>query len=169
MLIGFVGYARAGKSTAATYLQDAHGFERARIADPLKNMLRAVGLTDREVEGDRKEEPLELLSGRTPRHAMITLGTEWGRNMIGGAFWANAWRRRIEELGDVAIAVEDVRFPNEAQAVRDLGGVIVRIENPRVKPRARWGIVGRLLLALGFRFPIHPSERVDRIEADLIL
>lgn len=169
MLIGFVGYARSGKSTAATFLQDSHGFERARIAGPLKDMLRAVGLTDRELEGDRKEAPLDLLCGRTPREAMVTLGTEWGRRMIGGAFWANAWLRRVEELGDVPIAVEDVRFPNEAEAVRALGGVIVRIENPQVRSRARWGLLGRLLLAAGFRFSIHPFERTDRIRPDHVL
>ncbi|WP_109095327.1 hypothetical protein [Azospirillum sp. TSH64] len=169
MLIGITGLAGSGKSTVANILQDAHGFERARFADPFKAMLRALGLSDRELEGDGSGEPLEALCGKTSRHAKVTLGTAWGRRMIGADLWVRAWERRVDSLDETDLAAEDVRFPNEAAAIRARGGVIIRIENPRVKPRARWGIVGRLLLALGFRFPIHPSERVDRIEADLIL
>ena len=85
-LLGIHGKAGSGKSTAAQVLIDG-GFKRVKFADPLKNMLRAIGLTDQHIEGDLKEVPCDMLLGQTPRHAMQTLGTEWGRGCIGGEFW----------------------------------------------------------------------------------
>ncbi len=48
--------------------------------------------TEDKIEGSLKAKPCSLLAGKTPRHAMQTLGTEWGRNCIGDGFWINLWR-----------------------------------------------------------------------------
>lgn len=122
MLIGLCGQAGAGKSTVAGILE-ARGFVRHRFAGPLKNMLRAVGLTEREIEGDDKELPCAMLAGATPRKAMQTLGTEWGRGLHPD-LWVSLWAHRIPE-GDVV--AEDVRFENEAAAIVNAGGWIVRV------------------------------------------
>jgi hypothetical protein len=61
-IIAFTGLAGSGKSTAAKHLCTRHGFERVRFAGPLKDMMRALGLTEREIEGDRKESPCALLT-----------------------------------------------------------------------------------------------------------
>ena len=43
-------------------------------------MLYQLGLGEAHIEGALKEVPCELLGGKTPRYAMQTLGTEWGRD-----------------------------------------------------------------------------------------
>ena len=128
-LIGITGRAGSGKSTAARVLVDA-GWVRIKMAGPLKDMLRAIGLTEDQIEGDQKEVPCDLLQGNTPRHAMITLGTEWGRDMIGGDLWIGIARRRIEAAlaAGQNVVVDDVRFENEASVIRDLGGAVVHVE-----------------------------------------
>jgi hypothetical protein len=91
-------------------------------------MMRSLGLTDREIDGDHKELPCELLGGKTPRHAMQTIGTEWGRDLIDGDLWINAWKRSIEKLPpNVPIVCDDVRFANEAEAIHAMGGVVIRV------------------------------------------
>ena len=128
-LVGLVGAAGAGKSTAASYLV-GRGFERIRFAGPLKAMMRALGLTEAEVDGDRKEIPSPLLGGRTPRQAMQWLGTEWGRQLVGETLWLDLWSRAHEAAAARGrmVVVDDVRFANEAARVRAAGGLIVRIE-----------------------------------------
>lgn len=136
--IGFCGSAGAGKSTAAEHLMLRWQFQRVRFAGPLKAMMLALGLDPAQVDGDRKEEPSALLCGRTPRQAMQWLGTEWGRNLIGEGFWIAAWHAATQAghlqhpwHGHVPLIVaDDVRFANEAKAIRDRGGLVVRIERP---------------------------------------
>ena len=137
-VVALTGAAGSGKSTAADYLIRHHGYERVKFADPLKDMMRAIGLSERYIEGDLKEEPTPWLRGKTPRHAMQTLGTEWGRNCIGEDFWVFLWRMRCIDVivgEDGRVVVDDCRFPNEAAAVRSLGGVIIKLEG-------RGGIAG---------------------------
>lgn len=128
-LLGIHGKAGSGKSTAAQVLIDG-GFKRVKFAGPLKNMLRAIGLTDRHIEGDLKETPCDMLLGQTPRHAMQTLGTEWGRGCIGGEFWTNLARREIvmAMAQGFSVVVDDVRFQNEADLIREWGGMVLHID-----------------------------------------
>jgi hypothetical protein len=90
-------------------------------------MLRAIGLTEDEIEGNLKEQPRKKLCGKTPRHAMITLGTEWGRRMIGQDFWVLAAMRSVEGFKGPFV-FDDCRFPNEADMIKRAGGVIVRVD-----------------------------------------
>lgn len=126
-LIAFTGPAGSGKSTAALHLVAVHGFTRVHFAEPLKRMLAALGVTPAELDGDRKETPCSLLCGRTPRWAMQSLGTEWGRELIGPDLWTRAWRAALPP-GD--IVVDDCRFPNEVDAIWAEDGTIVRVERP---------------------------------------
>ena len=134
MLIALSGLAGAGKSTAAKHLSSVHGFTLVKFAGPLKRMLRSIGLSEEEIEGVQKEVPSDLLCGKSPRFAMQTLGTEWGRNFIGPDFWVNLWEfTTCEILAEGGkVVVDDCRFPNEAEKVRKLGGKIVTIQGPRV-------------------------------------
>jgi len=130
-LVGLTGRKGSGKDTAAKALLDK-GYQNVKFAGALKDMLRCLltyqgadeALIERMVEGDLKEEPTTYLQGRTPRHAMQTLGTEWGRDMIGDNLWVDAAMNRAK-LGDTVIT--DVRFPNECQAVKDNGGMVFLI------------------------------------------
>lgn len=136
-VIAISGYAESGKSTVADILVREYGYARVKFADPLKNMLRAIGLGEAEIEGERKELPCALLQGKTPRHAMVTLGTEWGRDMIGSNFWTGLW---LNAVGDVwatgrNVVVDDCRFPNEAEVVHGLGGEVWRVRRAGQVPR----------------------------------
>ena len=144
-LIGLTGPARSGKSTVAARLVDEWGAHRLPFAAPLKRMLRkfledqgaGLAIACRMTDGDLKEAPSDLLGGQTPRRAMQTLGTEWGRG-LSPTLWIDAWRRAVEdrawkEAADgetVVIVADDIRFPNEVAAIRALGGIVVRVDRP---------------------------------------
>jgi hypothetical protein len=118
-LIGIAGPARAGKDTLCSYMLDNLGgiWLRSSFADPLKEMLRAIGV-------DCSDDAKAVVSddyGVTPRHMMQTLGTEWGRNLIDGDIWVKAFARL--NAGKCVI-VPDVRFENEADLVREHGVLI---------------------------------------------
>lgn len=129
MIIALNGRAGSGKSTAAQYLVEQHGFTLVKFAGPLKAMMKALGLGQREIEGDLKEKPHPLLGGRTPRYAMQTLGTEWGRNIIHSDLWVMAAMERVLDVLDLGgkAVIDDCRFPNEAKAVIESGGSIIRL------------------------------------------
>lgn len=147
LVVALSGVAGSGKSTAAQYLVDIHGYTRVRFAGPLKAAMAAMGFQDEHIEGGLKETPSALLQGKTPRYAMQTLGTEWGRNIIGEDFWTGLWRSAADHIidGGGRVVVDDCRFLNEAAAVRKMGGDIYRI-------------IGRGGIAGG-----HESERMDFI------
>jgi hypothetical protein len=135
-IIGFTGLAGSGKSTAAKHLIQMHGFARGKFAGALKDMFRALllyrrvdpTLIERMIDGDLKEVPSPALNGRTPRHAMQTLGTEWGRNCMDANLWVDT---EIDATANQSrLVFDDVRFPNEAEAVLAAGGIIVHIERP---------------------------------------
>lgn len=128
-VIALTGLAGSGKSTASKYLVEKHGYQLVKFAGPLKDMLRAIGLGEGHIEGAHKELSNSLLCDKTPRHAMQTLGTEWGRKCIGENFWTGLWVDTA--TGIIAkggrVVVDDCRFPNEADGVRKLGGVVWRL------------------------------------------
>lgn len=118
-LIGIAGPARAGKDTLCSYMLDNLDgiWSRSSFADPLKEMLRAIGVDC----SDDKKAVVNKDCGVTPRHMMQTLGTEWGRNLIDGDIWVKAFARL--NAGKCVI-VPDVRFENEADLVREHGVLI---------------------------------------------
>jgi hypothetical protein len=124
-LIALTGTAFSGKSTIAKELT-RYGYTRKKMSQTLKNMLLQIpGVTEEMTEGSLKEVPQEVLGGKTPRYAMQSLGTEWGRDTIFRRIWLESWKRSIEGISKVV--VEDLRFPNEAELIRELGGEIWRV------------------------------------------
>lgn len=77
----------------------------------------------------------------TPRKLMQLLGTECGRKILHPNMWVNAlFADRIPQVftKDNRMTekypkwiVTDVRFPNEAKAIRDRGGKLIRINRPK--------------------------------------
>lgn len=136
---------RSGKSTAAKYLAEALGFQQASFADPLKTMIftlldHFVAGTDQE-KAERvrwilghKEEPLPEVPGQPSfRKLAQTLGTDWGRDMIDPQLWVTASLRTVAKAkasGFAGVVFDDIRFPNEADAVKAMGGAMVKITRP---------------------------------------
>jgi hypothetical protein len=166
MVIGLCGYAGSGKSEAAKYLAEAYGFERRHMGAPLKAMLKTgFGLTDDEIDGAGKEVPCAKLLGVTPRRAQIELGTKFGRGAIHPNIWVETFKRGVKV--SERIVNESIRFPNEAETIHSLGGYMIRLHRGGLGPIAfRWGCFGKFLYAIGIMAGVHPSERVDRLEAD---
>lgn len=131
IIIGLIGIAGSGKTLVARHLVERHGFVRQRFAGPLKEMIKVgLGLTNEQLDGTGKNDPIAWAGGCTPRHMMQTLGTEWGRRMIHSDIWINRWRFIVESESSDLIVVDDVRFPNEAAALRDVGGKLWRVYRP---------------------------------------
>lgn len=128
-IIGLTGRMGSGKSTAARILAEQHDYVILPFAAPLKHMLRALGLSEDEVGGRHKERPSPLLNGKTPRHAMQTLGTEWGRAHMGEDFWFNLWARAAADVLDHGgrVVADDVRFVSEAEPIRLMGGIVLEL------------------------------------------
>lgn len=124
----FTGRAQSGKTTSANFLVEK-GFQRISFADPLKRMLQVLTLTT-----DKHATP-PVLCGKTVREALQTLGTEWGRKIIGEEIWVRSTVQQVQEAledfynGTISgIVIDDCRFDNEAMAMRQLGATIIRIE-----------------------------------------
>lgn len=174
--IGLSGFAKSGKTTAAEYLQQRHGYTRLHIAAPLREMLFALlnkgfGMSGydihRYLEGDLKEAVIPCL-GVTSRHAQISLGTEWGRKQINDDLWVNAWKYTAS--GVAAPMNDSVRFPNEEATIRDMGGFTIMIVRPECGPAAFKNRMGRRLYEVfGLMWGVHDSERVDRLDADYVI
>lgn len=139
MLIGLTGAAGAGKDTVADHLFKGHGCLKLALADPLYAMISAMTGLPVEKMADRKVKESDIAwIGTSPRRLLQTLGTEWGRGTLGDDIWIKNLFRRIDaysaamgRCGDKAsFVVTDVRFANEAQAIRQRGGHIVEIVRP---------------------------------------
>jgi hypothetical protein len=171
-LIGLCGAAGAGKSTVATHLAENYNGRRLRLADGLKKMLRAIGLTEAQVDGDEKMVPLDLICGNTPRYAMTSLGTGWGRDMIGADFWVNVCAMEITKAliaseHDMLI-VDDIRHQNEAEMIQRMGGQVWLVRRPEVEPSFALG--ARLKRTFHLAPRLHESETLWRkLEVDQVL
>jgi len=134
VIIGVIGCRLSGKSTFGEYLVENKSFKRLPMAAPIKQMLRSgLGLTKAHTDGELKQIPCDELCGMTPVHAMQTLGTEWGRNLMGKDIWLNRWSALCPKY-DRVIA-DDVRFSNEMAAIKSKGGIIIRTRRTAVEGR----------------------------------
>lgn len=64
----------------------------------------------------------------TPRLFLQLLGTDAGRNIIHPNIWVNAFWSDYNPENNSKWIITDCRFPNEAQSVKDRGGIIIRTE-----------------------------------------
>ena len=133
--IALCGLAGSGKSTAADYFVSRHGFKRISYAAPIKRMIRALlieagaGLleTIEMTDGKLKELPSPFLCGHSPRYALQTLGTEFGRDIIGPDIWRRILLNKVSKHS-CPLVVDDARFGDEIVDLRQAGFLIVRIE-----------------------------------------
>lgn len=136
IIYGLCGKKGSGKSTLARQIP---GAEVIPFAKPLKDALIAMGLDKRLFTDPKcKEVPQKILQNQTPRYVMQTLGTEWGRHLIGPYFWEDLWVTAVERSKSSIVIVDDVRFASEANLVYDLGGQIIQIKRGEDPPLRKW-------------------------------
>ena len=58
--------------------------------------------------------------GVSARHMLQTLGTEYGRQCLHPDVWLKCWQKKAERFS--AVVADDIRFPNEADLIRSMGG-----------------------------------------------
>lgn len=138
-LIGIVGKMGSGKDTLAETLM-AHNPRVARIAlaDGVKNLATALfDLNPEQAYGSQEAKArIDERWEKSPRQLLQLFGTEVGRACHKDV-WVRYLLREIKARESAAPTPEapvwvvpDVRFPNEADAIRAAGGVVVRIFRP---------------------------------------
>ena len=161
-LLALTGPAGCGKTTLAGALEHV-GWVRLSFAEPIRAMIRAfltaAGHTEAEAvaavstaEGKASRPP--CLRGRSVREALQSLGTEWGRAYVSPEVWTALLIDRASSLlaAGKSVVVDDLRFPIEAEAVRHVGGVVVRLD----RPGADLGLAGAHASEIAL-----PAELVD--------
>lgn len=141
MIIALTGKKRSGKDTAGSYLVDKYGFTKYAFAQPIKDICKIIFLWDeRHIEGELKEV-IDTRWGISPREAFQTIGTDIFRDtfpklhkkfnyLIGMDIWIKRFIYWYQDNKDKDIVITDLRFFNEAQILRELGGYIVKIISP---------------------------------------
>jgi hypothetical protein len=139
------------------FLEDESGWEIRKFAGKLKDIASHLTGFDIEDFEDQEFKKTNLgtewwttcnegLQPMTVRDLLQKLGTDALRNGLHPNVWVNAlmadytpvWTTDegahdpVQELPNWIIT--DVRFKNEAQAIKDRGGIIIRIDRPFVKP-----------------------------------
>lgn len=159
-LIGICGPAGSGKDTLAQGIAAMDVYVVYHFADPIKNAINAmfgfgpVHWEDREW----KEAPIPWLgevwdtdsgtpgepSRVSPRYLAQTLGTEWGRETVDANIWLKIAQHKFSKVSGNAtmtggrivgmgMIIPDVRFDNEAQWIKNAGGLLLQIERPSME------------------------------------
>jgi len=153
MIIGICGYAQVGKDTLAAELVEREGFHRVAFADAMRNVLYALnpiievprrffmngawwplnGKTNKRLAEIIDEYGWDVAKVEYPeiRQLLQRLGTDGGRAHLGEDIWV---RTALDNQQAENLVVPDVRFPDEAKAIKDRGGIIVRIKRDGYEP-----------------------------------
>ena len=176
MIVGISGFQGSGKDTIADYLQNIYGFKRDSFAATLKDAVAAVFGWDRELLEGRTTESRAWretvdpwwanrlnMPNLTPRLVLQKWGTEVARKSWHDDTWIASLEYKLTKAHN-DIVITDVRFPNEIKAVKDAGGIVIRVTRG---PEPSWYSVA--LAANSYPQPnvsteilnelgIHPSE-----------
>jgi len=140
MIIGLSGYARSGKDTVAGMLMGLHGYERVAFADKIRELLYEMdplvmhNYMDFRLQDVIDSKGWEIAKTEFPevRRLLQDLGVG-ARKLFGDTFWVD---QVVGQFGhswwgyDTNVVITDVRFTNEAQAIKGKGGQIWRINRP---------------------------------------
>ena len=138
MIIGVCGFIGSGKDTIADYLVNIHEFRRESFANTLKDACASVFGWDRMMLEGRTKHSREwrdqvdewwskrLNMAITPRWILQQWGTEVCRKAFHDDIWIASLENKLRHSKD-DIVISDCRFPNEIKAIRDQGGIVIRV------------------------------------------
>jgi hypothetical protein len=140
-IVGLCGMAGSGKGTVGNILVEKHGFVPLSFAEPLKDAVARIFSWDRTLlEGDSQESrtwrelPCPFWSkvfGKpiTPRYILQYIGTDVFRNIVNKNVWVESLIKKIDDAPDGSkFVITDVRFENEMDRIRSIGGVLVLVQ-----------------------------------------
>lgn len=136
--IAFIGQLRQGKTSAALHLERGYGYTRRCFADGVKDMtismLDAAGKYLIDQNNDSGAKTLEMTRQTLERYKqhpsmrrfIQTVGTELGRNFYGPEdIWIKMLTDNLNE--NERTVVDDCRYPDEAEALKKHGFMIIRV------------------------------------------
>ena len=140
MIIGVCGFIGSGKDTIADYLVNFHEFRRDSFAGTLKDAVAAVFNWDRELLEGRTKQAREWreqidpwwaerlqMPDLTPRWILQQWGTEVCRKNFHSDIWVASVENKLRQAKD-DIVITDCRFYNEVLAIKNAGGITMRVE-----------------------------------------
>lgn len=132
-LFGIAGLARTGKDTIAGHMKRVWNYHTYAFADPIKKAAHEMfGIPLNYFYDDSTKEDLIPEWGFSPRQITQILGTEGGRELFRPDIWTKRgeieWNNfRQENKNKSGMVFTDVRFENEAEMIRGLGGTIIHV------------------------------------------
>jgi hypothetical protein len=173
MIIGVCGLIGAGKDTIADYLVNIHQFRRESFANTLKDAVSAVFGWDRELLEGRTRQSREWREQQddwwtarlgmpiTPRWVLQYWGTEVVRRSFHDDTWIASLENKLRKSQD-DVVISDCRFPNEITAIKQAGGIVVRVRrgtDPEWYTYAEMANDGDIAARIELdRFKVHASE-----------
>ena len=141
-IIAFAGRKQSGKTSCSNFVKtlfpDDENFVKVyNFADPLKQdvCMNLLGLTYEQCYGDdeQKNTLTDILWNEkllTAREVMQLVGTDLFRAMKHDV-WTSSTIQKIQTEQKKIALIADCRFPNEVKAVKESGGVIIKLtRNP---------------------------------------
>lgn len=135
-IIGIHGRIGSGKSTLTNMLvqllnEDGVLSEERYFAAPLKQIAEILF----GIGGYTQEEKNVYLPewGMTVGEALQKIGTEVMRNNFDENVWVKAAMKQLHS--DYVYIFSDVRFPNEADAIKERGGILIKLKGDPAKVR----------------------------------
>lgn len=140
MIIGICGLIGSGKGTVADILVNTHKFTKISFADKLKDGVASVFGWDRKMlEGDTDESRQwrelkddfwsnETKMEVTPRLVLQLFGTDCMRNGFDDGIWVSLVKKELLDNPGRNYVIPDVRFANEVDMIRDVGGEVWEIK-----------------------------------------
>ena len=147
MIIGIVGFKQSGKDTFADWFVGSAGFQKYSFAKPLKQgVMNFFGWTDHQLNDPVLKEQVDEFWGISPRQALQWIGTDAMRVGLPGAYpqfqaitanniWVKRFERTVALEPETNWIIPDVRFQNEVDAIKEIGGTLVRIHRESAVPK----------------------------------
>lgn len=131
VIIGLCGKKGTGKTAMANYL-GRYGFVEYSVASPIKEIGKALGFRHKSMYGDMSEkESIDPMYGISGREFLQKFGSDIGHTELPKLLPNFSWTRilvdRIARSKAKYIVISDIRFPEEYTAVKELGGIVIRI------------------------------------------